>query len=270
LYFYFLEIQMNFKLKALVATTVATITMSGAANAININEMFLVASDASGTKTFIAALGAAGPANAFAGTSSLSFNYSGDANWTNFLTGSTDVVYQVLGFAPAVLNSNSYNVADEFVLTSNNTLGTFNNSSLNGVMSNAGTTGSTLNQFLQNFNVGVTGSGTKYVVGSGPDGIGSVGTAVFGGWSGTDTTAALGTNLNFWNVSRGTAINGAGQTVRTRFIGEAGDTTPDYWNLNSAGVLSYSTVTAVPEADTWAMMLLGLGFMGFVARRKQA
>jgi hypothetical protein len=26
----------------------------------------------------------------------------------------------------------------------------------------------------------------------------------------------------------------------------------------------------VPEADTWAMMLLGLGFMGFAARRKQA
>lgn len=43
------------------------------------------------------------------------------------------------------------------------------------------------------------------------------------------------------------------------------------FNLTNAGLLTYSTnVTAVPEADTWAMMLLGLGFMGFVARRKQA
>jgi PEP-CTERM motif len=40
------------------------------------------------------------------------------------------------------------------------------------------------------------------------------------------------------------------------------------FTLTSAGQLTY--VTAVPEADTWAMMLLGLGFMGFVARRKQA
>lgn len=45
------------------------------------------------------------------------------------------------------------------------------------------------------------------------------------------------------------------------------------FNLGANGALSYLTnapVVAVPEADTWAMMLLGLGFMGFVARRKQA
>jgi len=43
------------------------------------------------------------------------------------------------------------------------------------------------------------------------------------------------------------------------------------FTLLSNGTLSYTTnVAAVPEADTWAMMLLGLGFMGFVARRKQA
>ena len=43
------------------------------------------------------------------------------------------------------------------------------------------------------------------------------------------------------------------------------------FNLTSAGQLSYTTAAApIPEADTWAMMLLGLGFMGFVARRKQA
>ncbi|MES2503044.1 MAG: PEP-CTERM sorting domain-containing protein [Pseudomonadota bacterium] len=42
------------------------------------------------------------------------------------------------------------------------------------------------------------------------------------------------------------------------------------FNLSSNGILTYSTIAAVPEADTWAMMLLGLGFMGFVARRKQA
>ena len=45
------------------------------------------------------------------------------------------------------------------------------------------------------------------------------------------------------------------------------------FRLTSNGALTYSTdplVTPVPEADSWAMMLLGLGFMGFAARRKQA
>ena len=45
------------------------------------------------------------------------------------------------------------------------------------------------------------------------------------------------------------------------------------FNLSATGLLTYSTnapVVAVPEADSWAMMLLGLSFMGFVARRKQA
>lgn len=40
------------------------------------------------------------------------------------------------------------------------------------------------------------------------------------------------------------------------------------FNLGTNGSLVYSTIAAVPEADTWAMMLLGLGFMGFIARRK--
>ena len=45
------------------------------------------------------------------------------------------------------------------------------------------------------------------------------------------------------------------------------------FTLASNGALSYTTnavvTPPVPEADTWAMMLLGLGFMGFVARRRK-
>jgi hypothetical protein len=43
--------------------------------------------------------------------------------------------------------------------------------------------------------------------------------------------------------------------------------------LDANGLFTYSTaatVAAVPETNTWAMAMLGLGFMGFVARRKQA
>ena len=45
-----------------------------------------------------------------------------------------------------------------------------------------------------------------------------------------------------------------------------------YTSLISSGFASQSllTVTAVPEAQTWAMLLAGLGLIGFVKRRKAA
>lgn len=62
------------------------------------------------------------------------------------------------------------------------------------------------------------------------------------------------------------STSGVAQNVGTLFTNGASFT------LGSNGVLTYATNPAapIPEADTWAMMLLGLGFMGFVARRKQA
>jgi hypothetical protein len=62
------------------------------------------------------------------------------------------------------------------------------------------------------------------------------------------------------------STSGVAQNIGTLFANGASFT------LASNGVLTYATNPAapIPEADTWAMMLLGLGFMGFVARRKQA
>lgn len=43
------------------------------------------------------------------------------------------------------------------------------------------------------------------------------------------------------------------------------------FNMSSNGVLTYTAMAApVPEADTWAMLLAGLGLMGFIARRRTA
>jgi hypothetical protein len=84
---------------------------------------------------------------------------------------------------------------------------------------------------------------------------------------GNDATGAIGSDLNLWNVVRGTGGNG-GDAVVTQ-LGTS------YFNLSSAGVLSYvaaapEAVAAVPEADTSAMMLAGLGLMGFIARRRKS
>lgn len=65
-------------------------------------------------------------------------------------------------------------------------------------------------------------------------------------------------------IQRTVGANSLAQSSQTIFGNGA------KFTLTSAGQLSYTTLAPVPEADTWAMMLLGLGFMGFVARRKQA
>ena len=102
-------------------------------------------------------------------------------------------------------------------------------------------------------------------------GQGYAGSAIFGDVSldrlngvGPTVLGALGTDLGVKQVSLfGTSLTQANQYI---FANNA------KFSLSSTGILTYSTaaVAAVPEADTWAMMFMGLGLMGFIARRKQA
>lgn len=76
--------------------------------------------------------------------------------------------------------------------------------------------------------------------------------------------ADVGTPLSFYHLTtsgaEGTTTSSRQLAVVTPYAGQ--------WNLDyDAGTLSYS-VAAVPEADTWAMLLAGLGLMGFIARRR--
>jgi hypothetical protein len=83
--------------------------------------------------------------------------------------------------------------------------------------------------------------------------------------SGTQAAGAIGSSLGVHQVVSG-ASNVAASTFSIFGNGAA-------FTLAANGLLTYTTndpVVVVPEADTWAMMLLGLGFMGFAARRKQA
>jgi hypothetical protein len=82
--------------------------------------------------------------------------------------------------------------------------------------------------------------------------------------SGTVATGAIGSSLGVLQTVYG-ATNAAQAPFQIFGNGAA-------FTLSANGLLTYTTndpVVVVPEADTWAMMLLGLGFMGFAARRKQ-
>ena len=83
---------------------------------------------------------------------------------------------------------------------------------------------------------------------------------------GATTVGAIGSSLGVVQVLTG--ASSFANTTQTVFSNQYGVST---FTLGTNGKLSYvAAVAPVPEADTWAMMLLGLGFMGFVARRKQA
>lgn len=83
-----------------------------------------------------------------------------------------------------------------------------------------------------------------------------------------DTTGTLDSDLNVWTFT-GAAASGLTKTVRAQYA--TGEGFNPYFNLSSNGALTYTAaVAAVPEADTWAMLLAGLGLMGFIARRRTA
>ncbi|KIO50475.1 PEP-CTERM sorting domain-containing protein [Nitrosospira sp. NpAV] len=86
-----------------------------------------------------------------------------------------------------------------------------------------------------------------------------------------DTTQVLGTEQNFWFLTTSSTSNLA-QATKTPFgvdlnhdgvIG-AGEFTKV--TLSQDGVLSITS--PVPEADTWAMLLAGLGMLGAMVRRR--
>lgn len=88
-------------------------------------------------------------------------------------------------------------------------------------------------------------------------------------WKGRVTQ---GTGNNFGQSSSFFYLTGQSGTARTATIvdttGAAGQ-----WSFGAGNVLSFTTTavaTNVPESDTYAMLLAGLGVMGFVARRRLA
>lgn len=78
-------------------------------------------------------------------------------------------------------------------------------------------------------------------------------------------TTGLGSKLDFFKYTS-TGTKATNLATKNAFA-TGGDA--DYFTLGSNGVLTY-TVAAVPEADSYAMMLAGLGLVGYMVRRRKA
>ena len=262
---------MKFNIKAVIAA-VALVTASSAAHAVTNNQLFLIAYDATTSKTFAAALGPQ-TVTGFAPSSNLSFDFSSNSNWTSFTAApgyvSTDVQYQVLGFNVAdPANGGTWNSADKLLVTSASAPTSFNNGMMTSLIADAAVTSGSIGGFFL-ANSALTGTGTALISGGGADSGVAVGSSFFNQYSGLTATATLGNSLNFYSITRPVSEIDPSQMTKTS-LKQIDGTTLASWNFSSLGALSYTMgVAAVPEADTSAMMVVGFGIMAAVARRRK-
>jgi hypothetical protein len=72
-------------------------------------------------------------------------------------------------------------------------------------------------------------------------------------------------NVAFTTTSPFYTLTGFGSTYQLSISEGNGWSKPTIYGLTDGGTV---TITAVPEPATWAMLILGLGMIGFVARRR--
>jgi len=94
-------------------------------------------------------------------------------------------------------------------------------------------------------------------------------------WWGQDPTSVYGTNktasfsITLDNVTVGTNTVGISTYMANGTIAGQAYAHNQYGNYSTFTANAVSAIAAVPEPETYAMLLAGLGLMGFVARRRK-
>jgi hypothetical protein len=84
-----------------------------------------------------------------------------------------------------------------------------------------------------------------------------------------NTSAGVDQSLGFYVLSERVA---SGSTTSIPDVRQymADGTTQMQWTLAANGDLTYGAIPAIPEPSEYALMLAGLGMLGFMARRRLA
>jgi len=90
----------------------------------------------------------------------------------------------------------------------------------------------------------------------------------FGGGSAFSNAAGLGDSLNFFMLSEKATTGTTTKATVQQYMADAN--TAMQWTLAANGGLTYGAVAvaAIPEPSEYALMLAGLGMLGFMARRR--
>ncbi len=252
---------MNHNLKLAITAAVAAMGLVGQAHALTAStgvtsgSLFLYAfedrqANPLATNSAIFDLGLA---SAFNTTSNQTFDFSSDSAWNTYIATIATPANIHWGVIGVSLGSGS---------SGTNLLTTQSVGPVAGTLNGAATSSATVNY---NFEISqVYGGSACTTCGFSAVTINDLATPKFGDNAGivpaTLTTAGLGGSVGFFKyVSTGT--KSTSKATQTDFASN--------FTLSNTGVLSY-TVAAVPEANTYAMMLAGLGLVGFMVRRRAA
>lgn len=94
-------------------------------------------------------------------------------------------------------------------------------------------------------------------------------------WWGQDPTSVYGTNktasfsITLDNVAVGTNTVGISTYLANNTIAGQAFAHNQYGNYSTFTTSAVSAIAAVPEPETYAMLMAGLGLMGFIARRRK-
>lgn len=258
---------MNHKMKVIAAAAVAALGVTAQAHAltatnVSTGDMFLYvfedrALNSGATNTAVFDLGAA---SNFATGANQSFDFSANSAWTSYIstiTNPANIKWGVFGATGGTggLNTVAYTTASSDTM------------SLNGNGINIAV--SKYNTYVQpKYGSACITCGFN-VADSAGDVAGDNWNNILGGGATANVTAGLGSNLDFFSY-KVTSTKGTTAATKTSYL--MADGSHDYFKLDSTGKLSYTTaaVAAVPEADTYALMLAGMGLVGFMARRRRA
>jgi len=194
-----------------------------------------------------------GLASGFNTTANNSWDFSSNSAWTTYVStiaNTANIHWGVFGTSAGIGAS-----AGSTLLMTKSVDNSINNNALGAMAVKANTLSTVYGASCTTcgFDVQTTGDAAS---GSWDDSAGTALTSVL--------TAGLGQSMDFYkHVSTNTKASITSTETAFAFGGDA-----DYFTLGSNGVLTYTAAAPVPEAETYAMMLAGLGLVGFMVRRR--
>lgn len=204
--------------------------------------------------------------------SGASYNYAADANMSSFLSMVAPADKSGLVFAIGAMDASGATLSDfHRYITTASVIDA--NTDTNALLKNLGTNGA---QLLGDTNSLFVGADNSVIV-TDTAMVAYAGSALWGSNWGTEfngtSTGLIGNDLGMYFLSQNYVAGPSIFNQRNNpsvFSAIEQDAFPVFANLDMNGNLTIATVAAVPEAETYAMMLAGLGLVGFMAARRRS